>query len=98
MPDFWLFAQTQPPSTNIIDAVFNGVAANPALVTLAIALLVFYFATRGMKDELRESRRMLNGAQESINQSRRAGDEQENKALDMATNAINKMDRVADAI
>jgi hypothetical protein len=60
-------------------------------VTLGIALLVFYFATRGMKDELRESRKMLNSSQQ-------AGDAQENKALDMATNAINKMDRVADAI
>lgn len=87
---FWLAVQT-PPSTNIVDVIFTGLANNPQLVTLGIALLVFYFATRGMKDELRESRKMLNNSQQ-------AGDAQENKALDMATNAINKMDRVADAI
>lgn len=87
----WIVAQTQAPPSNIVDAILNGVASNPSLVTLAVALIVFYFATRAMTTELRESRKMLNNSQT-------AGDQQENKALDMATNAINKMDRVADSI
>lgn len=94
----WIIAQATGPQINVIDAIFRGVSDNPSLVTLAVALLVFYFGTRAIKDELKASRNMLNSAQESMNKSQRESNEQENKALDMATNAINKMDRVADSI
>lgn len=84
-----LFVQTQAPPTNIVDAILSGVSQNPSMVTLAVALIVIYFATRGIRDELRESRKMINNSQA-------ASDAQENKALDMAIKAIDKMDRVAE--
>lgn len=93
-----LFVQTQPSQANFIQSILDGVANNPSAVVLAIALIVIYFATRGTKDELRESRRMLNNIQEGMRESQRASDQQEQKAMDMAINAINKVDNVVDSV
>ncbi len=91
-----ILLQTQP--VNIIQAIFDGVADSPSSVILAVSLVVFFLASRAMLNELRESRKMLNTAQLSLNDWRKSGDEQESKALDMATKAIEKWDRVAEAL
>jgi len=80
--------------TRLIEAAIN----NPTTGLFLLSLLVYYLSTRSVSKDLQQSREMLFSLQRGISESQKAGDVQENKALDMATNAINKIDRVADAI
>lgn len=87
----WILAQAHPTNLGIIDKIVDLARDNPAAALFAVTLLILIIVITGWTNELRQSRNMLNGI-------RKSGDEQENKALDMATNAINKIDRVADSI
>jgi hypothetical protein len=82
----WIFAEI-----NFFEFVLNGVRDKPETVMLGVALIVFLLTTRAWLKELSESRKMLNEASKS-------GNEHETKTLDMATNAINKIDRLADSM
>ena len=95
-----LFLQTQTPAPqlNVIQAIFDGVADNPSSVILAVSLIVFLLATRAMLNELRESRKMLDGVLQNMRESQKLDGEQETKTLDMARLAIEKFDRVAASI
>jgi hypothetical protein len=94
----WFFSMVQTTKPDPLERLINVAVDNPQVALFVISLLVFYFVTRGWTSELRESRKMLNSAQAALNDSRKAGDDQETKALDMAMLAINKMDRVAEAL
>lgn len=76
---------------DIVEYILNGVRDKPETVILGVALIVFLLTTRAWLRELHESRKMLNEASKS-------GNDHETKTLDMATNAINKIDKLADSM
>lgn len=94
----WIFAAQTTSTPNIIDILFKGMADNPQNVVMAVALLILYFSTRGTRDELSKSREMLNGILASIREERKSEDTHQQIALNMATNAINKIDGVVTSI
>lgn len=94
----WIFAAQTTPVPNVIDLIFKGLADNPQNVVLAVGLVIMYFATRSMRDELSKSRDMLNGILAAVREERAAEDNQQQIALNMATNAINKFDGLATSI
>lgn len=94
----WVYAQTQAPPANILDAFLKLLIDNPSLAVLALALLIMYLASRSVRDDLKASRNIQTSIQVMMTDMQKAGDASENKALGMAENAINKFDRLADSI
>lgn len=87
--------QTDVP---FIKEIANWIDHNPGNAIMFVALVILIIAVRGWVADLGESRKMLSEQLKSMQQDNEANNNQESKVLDIATNAINKMDTVSNAL